>query len=86
MYRELWLPFCSDPQTVETVCARYPKVWAVNYNLPSQTVISGIPQPSGRVRELEEAGARISRLGVSSAFHTPMMEQAALQLKSWCRI
>lgn len=72
----------SDPQTVETVCARYPKVWAVNYNLPSQTVISGdTTNCLAAARELEEAGARISRLGVSSAFHTPMMEQAALQLK-----
>jgi len=72
----------SDPQTVEKVCSRYPNVWAVNYNHPGQTVISGdAANCLAAARELEEAGAKTSRLGVSSAFHTPMMEQAAFQFQ-----
>ena len=72
----------SNPEAVETVCARYENVWAVNYNLPNQTVISGETQGClGAARELEKAGARTTRLAVSSAFHTPLMERAAQQLK-----
>ncbi len=71
----------SNPEAVEAVCARYDMVWAVNYNLPNQTVISGGTQGClAAAQELEKAGAKTSRLAVSSAFHTPLMEQAALQL------
>lgn len=57
-------------------------VEAVNFNLPGQTVISGEPAACARVAAaLEEQGKKVSRLGVSNAFHTARMQPAADALK-----
>lgn len=50
-----------------------------NYNSPTQLVISGeIPAVVSAMEKLKEAGAkRVLRLGVSGAFHSPLLKSAA---------
>lgn len=69
--------------TVEEICAKVPgTVIAANYNSDGQVVISGEEEA---VRQacvlLKEAGAkRALPLGVSGAFHSPLMEPAREEL------
>lgn len=57
-------------------------VFPVNYNTQQQTVISGEKEPTQQAAALlEERGAKAIQLGVSSAFHTELMQPAAEELK-----
>lgn len=59
------------------------KVWAVNYNLPNQTVIAGTEKGCAAAAALLEAqGAKIVRLEVEGAFHTALMAGAADELRA----
>jgi len=72
----------SDPATITSVCEKYDRVWAVNFNLPGQTVISGAVEDClAAAQELADLGAKTTRLNVGSAFHTPMMQPAAERLR-----
>ena len=68
---------------VSAVCAEAGgMVWPVNFNLPSQTVISGKAEDCAKAAALlEAAGAKAVRLDVQGAFHTPLMEPAAARLR-----
>ena len=75
-----------DTEAVESVCAQARatagEVWAVNYNCPGQTVISGMPKALDAVRELFAGQkAKLIKLPVSGAFHTPFMEPASKKLR-----
>lgn len=62
---------------VEEVCSTMDSVWPVNYNSPSQTVISGLSERVERaVEELKRRRCRATVLPVSAPFHTPLMESA----------
>jgi len=66
--------------TVASTCEEIDEmVEAVNFNSPSQTVISGEVEGINKaIRSLREKGAaRVVRLPVSGAFHTPLMRGAA---------
>ncbi len=68
------------PSTVASTCQEIDEiVEAVNFNSPSQTVISGEEKGIDEVmRLLREKGAKQTiRLPVSGAFHTPLMREAA---------
>lgn len=55
----------------------------VNFNQPSQTVISGEAGPAAKACEiLGAAGAKTVKLNVSGAFHTKLMADAAEKLKA----
>lgn len=55
-------------------------VLPVNYNCPGQVVIAGEePAAQAAADGLQAAGARVVRLGVNAAFHSPCMEPAALE-------
>ena len=72
----------SDPAMIASICEKYENVWAVNFNLPGQTVISGAVEGClAAAEELAALGAKTTRLSVGSAFHTPMMQPAADQLR-----
>lgn len=74
----------GDQDEVRAACeAAGGFVLPVNFNLPSQTVISGEAEPAARAAEaLEAAGKKVVKLAVSSAFHTAMMQPAAEQLRA----
>ncbi|TET12165.1 ACP S-malonyltransferase [Candidatus Aerophobetes bacterium] len=66
---------------VLSVCQNMEGVEAVNFNSPSQIVISGKKEAVKEATfKLKEKGAsRIIPLSVSGAFHTPLMRKAALE-------
>lgn len=76
-----------DDRTIEKICAELSRpghiVVPANYNCPGQVVISGhraAVEEAGA--ELKAAGARRAlMLPVGGAFHSPLMESAAQQLK-----
>jgi [acyl-carrier-protein] S-malonyltransferase len=67
---------------VERLCAEHGDVWPANYNCPGQLVISGREAAVLRVGEqARELGAKVVRLRVSGAFHSPLVEDAAQRLE-----
>src|SRR5690242_17122306 len=71
-----------EDEEVERLCAERGDVWPANYNCPGQRVISGkedaVTSVGERAREL---GAKVVRLRVSGAFHSPLVEDAAHRLE-----
>ena len=63
------------------------KVFAVNFNCPGQIVIAGLADDSAACADdLKAAGARrVIKLNVNGAFHTPLMQPAALKLAEFAR-
>lgn len=56
-------------------------VTVANYNAPDQQVVSGEAAAVDKAVELaESAGARVMRLKVAGAFHSPLMQEAADEL------
>ncbi|MGZ4430022.1 MAG: ACP S-malonyltransferase [Gaiellales bacterium] len=69
-------------EEVERLCAEADDVWPANYNCPGQLVISG--REAGVARVCEQArdlGAKVVRLRVSGAFHSPLVADAAGRLE-----
>lgn len=58
-------------------------VWVANVNAPGQTVVSGSPEGIDRVdAEAPSIGAKMIRLRVGGAFHSPYMAPAAEALRT----
>lgn len=75
-----------DDEAVEAICKSTEGiVLPVNYNCPGQLVIAGEENVAGNAAEAcKAAGAkRAMRLPVSGAFHTPLMKNAASELRSF---
>lgn len=74
---------CETAQ-IEEVCSSVGGyVLPVNYNCPGQIVIAGEEEYAIKASDiLKEAGAKVVRLAVSSAFHSRLMEGAAAEFKS----
>lgn len=67
-----------DSGTVIKKAAEYEKLYAVNFNSPAQTVVSGLSRSVKAFSEdISKMGARCIPLNVSAAFHSPFMEDAA---------
>ena len=77
----------KEAPVVEAACeAVAGRVWAVNYNLPTQTVIAGELEDTAKAAELlREQGAKVVRLDVDGAFHTPLMASAGPELAQAAR-
>jgi [acyl-carrier-protein] S-malonyltransferase len=69
-------------RTAETLAARLRadrrgRVWVANRNSPEQVVISGaVPAVDALAEEVASGGARVLRIPVGGAFHTPLMAPA----------
>jgi len=58
-------------------------VQPANYNTPQQTVITGEAQAVARAGQLAKSkGAKAIPLKVSGAWHSPLMEQAAVEMRA----
>ena len=67
-----------DAETVAKTASEFDQLYAVNFNCPGQTVVSGLkssmPEFSEKIKAL---GGRCIPLAVSAAFHSPFMNDAA---------
>lgn len=72
-----------EPATIAKVCDETKGyVLPVNYNSPVQTVIAGELDAVQKAAEtFTQMGHRAIKLGVSAAFHSKLMEEAAQELK-----
>ncbi|HET9383493.1 MAG TPA: ACP S-malonyltransferase [Streptomyces sp.] len=71
-------PLADVEQLVADVRERGEDVWVANVNAPGQTVVSGSVDGVGRVgEEAPSIGAKMIRLQVGGAFHSPYMAPAA---------
>lgn len=72
-----------SPQEIEDAIADVDDVWVANMNSPAQTIIGGkLASLDIADVKVKEAGAKIvKRLGLSSAFHTPLLNEAGNNLK-----
>lgn len=69
-----------DAKTVSDTAAEFEKLYAVNFNSPGQTVVSGLKSSMDAfIESIKEKGGRPIPLAVSAAFHSPFMESAALK-------
>lgn len=66
---------------IQSVLDEFPTVYAVNYNSPQQTVISGLRSDlTEAAAQLKAAGGKVIILNVKGAFHTPYMASAGQAL------
>jgi [acyl-carrier-protein] S-malonyltransferase len=75
---------CAEISQKLMANSQEPKVVAANFNCPGQIVISGeVEAVDAACVALKEAGARRAlRLNVGGAFHSPLMQPAAEDLKA----
>ncbi len=67
-----------DSKTVSDTAGEFEQLYAVNFNSPGQTVVSGLKSSMLAFEEkIKELGGRCIPLAVSAAFHSPFMADAA---------
>ena len=67
-----------DAQTVDRTAKEFPQLYAVNFNCPGQTVVSGLRSSMPAFQEqIKALGGRCIPLAVSAAFHSPFMAEAS---------
>lgn len=72
----------STDAEVEEMCAEAGDAWPANFNCPGQVVVSGTVAGIDRLLGIVAGrGGRATRLNVSGAFHSPLMEPAAARLE-----
>ena len=69
-------------EEVERLCAETGDVWPANYNCPgSSSSRAASPASPVSARRPRDLGAKVVRLRVSGAFHSPLVEDAAHRLE-----
>lgn len=72
-----------DSDTVTKEASAFEKLYAVNYNCPGQTVVSGLKTSvDAFTKKVASLGGRVVPLAVSAAFHSPFMEDASEKFAS----
>lgn len=67
-----------DSKTIADIASKFEKLYAVNFNSPGQTVVSGLKSSFEAFEaEIRGLGGRCVMLPVSAAFHSPFMDSAA---------
>ena len=67
-----------DTRSVADTAKEFDGLYAVNFNCPGQTVVSGLKSSmSDFCDKIKELGGRCVPLAVSAAFHSPFMESAS---------
>ena len=67
-----------DAETVDSTAKEFPQLYAVNFNCPGQTVVSGLKDSMPAFQEkIRALGGRCIPLAVSAAFHSPFMNDAS---------
>ena len=67
-----------DADVIDNTAKEFDKLYAVNFNCPGQTVVSGLKSSfEGFEEKIKSRGGRLVPLAVSAAFHSPFMNDAA---------
>ncbi len=67
-----------DSKVVSDTAKEFEQLYAVNFNSPGQTVVSGLKSSFAAFEEkIKEIGGRCIPLPVSAAFHSPFMDEAS---------
>lgn len=67
-----------DSETVKNAVSEFDNLYAVNFNSPGQTVVSGLKESvDAFCVKMKSVGARCVPLAVSAAFHSPYMNDAS---------
>ncbi|MBQ9764869.1 MAG: ACP S-malonyltransferase [Lachnospiraceae bacterium] len=67
-----------SPDKVDELCAKYEKVFPVNYNGPAQVSVAGLKdQLDEFAKDVKEAGGRALPIKVRGGFHSEFVEDAA---------
>lgn len=67
-----------DADVIDNTAKEFDKLYAVNFNCPGQTVVSGLKSSfEGFEEKIKSLGGRLVPLAVSAAFHSPFMNEAA---------
>lgn len=67
-----------SPDTVDALCAKYEKVYPVNYNGPTQVTVAGLKDQLEQFsKDVKEAGGRALPLKVGGGFHSEFVKTAA---------
>lgn len=67
-----------DSTVISDTASEFDRLYAVNFNCPGQTVVSGLKSSMSAFEEkVKELGGRCIPLAVSGAFHSPFMSDAA---------
>lgn len=70
-------------EDVETLCRQHTGVWPVNYNCPGQLVVAGLAEALPAFCDAVKAAGGMPRpLPVGGAFHTPLMQEAAVEFSA----
>lgn len=70
-----------DASVVTELASEFENLYAVNYNCPGQTVVSGTKEAvDAFVEKVKVVGGRAIPLSVSGAFHSPYMSEASNKL------
>lgn len=63
---------------ISETASKYEQLYAVNFNCPGQTVVSGLKSSMDEFsKEISQLGGRCIPLATSGAFHSPFMSDAA---------
>ncbi len=66
---------------VEALCKEIGNLYPVNYNCPQQVVVAGSAEALAKLAQAAASiGGRALPLKVSGAFHSPLMDEASLEL------
>jgi len=69
-----------DAETVSAAAAEFEQLYAVNFNCPGQTVVSGLASSMPAFTEkIKALKGRCIPLAVSAAFHSPFMAEASVK-------
>lgn len=74
----------AEPHQAEAACEAATGCWVANDNAPGQVVVAGTPEGVDRVtaRARRHGARRVVPIDVDGAFHTPLMADAAAELRA----
>lgn len=76
----------ASEEKINEILKKYNTLVIANYNSPEQLVISGdINELKSAIEKLKPISKRVIELNVSGAFHSPLMEESAIEFSKYIK-
>ncbi|MEO0150690.1 MAG: ACP S-malonyltransferase [candidate division WOR-3 bacterium] len=76
----------ASEEKINEIIKKYNTLVIANYNSPEQLVISGdINELKSAIEKLKPISKRVIELNVSGAFHSPLMEESAIEFSKYIK-